>query len=75
MNLKPELLATLVALGTTNDELTLLSNRMLGAVSGLQAQLNALDAQLQVLNAQRDAVVAELTQANITVAKLIDPEV
>lgn len=72
MNLKPELLTALVTLGVTEPELELLRGRMLSAVTGLQAQLNALDMQIATLQAQRTAVVAELTQANVTVGKLID---
>lgn len=72
MNLKPELLTALVALGVTEDELTLLSGRMLGAVTGLQATLVSLDSQLSSLYAQREAVLVELNQANTTVAKLIN---
>lgn len=72
MNLKPELLSTLVALGVTEEELVLLGDRMLSAVTGLQAQLNALNAQIDTLSAQRDAVVAELARGVATVKKLGD---
>lgn len=73
MNLRPELLETMSVLGVTEPELDLLRSRMLGAVTGLQAQLTALDAQIATLQAQRDAVVTELKQANFTVGKLVDP--
>lgn len=72
MNLKPELLAVLQALGVTEVELELLRGRMLGAVTGLQAQLNALDMQITTLQSQRDAVLVELAQANSTVGKLVE---
>lgn len=74
MNLRPELLATLVTLGVNGDELVTLGSRMLSAVSSLEASLNALDGQIRTLQSQRDAVAAELTQANITVSKLIESE-
>lgn len=70
MNLKPELLSTLTDLGLTAPELELFRDRMLMAVTGLEAQINALDAQIATLESQRDAVAAELAQANVTVAKL-----
>lgn len=72
MNLKPELLSAMSSLGVTEPELDLLRARMLGAVTGLQAQLTALDAQIATLQAQRDAVAQELSQANVTVGKLIE---
>lgn len=71
MNLNPELMQTMVNLGVTEPELELLRSRMLSAVTGLQAQLNALDAQIATLTAQREAFYVELQQANITVGKLI----
>ena len=74
MNLHPDVLATLVARGLTQAEIELLASRMLSAVTGLQAQLNALDMQIATLQSQRDAVQAELGQANITVGKLIAPD-
>lgn len=74
MNLKPELLSALTNLGVTETELELLRTRMLSAVTGLEAQLNALGSQISTLSAQRDAVSAELQQANITVGKLISSE-
>ncbi len=73
MNLKPELLSTMAQLGVTEAELDLLRGRMLSAVTSLQAQLNALDAQIATLNAQRDVVVGELSQADVTISKLVDP--
>lgn len=72
MNLKSELLQTLTDLGVTPDELTLLQGRMLSAVSSLQAGIAALDAQISTLQGQRDELTAELNQAGVTVAKLID---
>jgi D-serine dehydratase len=72
MNLKPQLLDTMTTLGVTEPELDLLRSRMLGAVTGLQAQLSALDMQIATLQAQRDAVAAELGRASVTVGKLID---
>lgn len=73
MNLRPELLSTMAQLGVTEAELDLLRGRMLSAVTSLQAQLNALDAQIATLNAQRDVLVGELSQANVTISKLVDP--
>lgn len=72
MNLKPQLLDTMTALGVTEPELDLLRSRMLSAVTGLQAQISALDMQIATLQAQRDAVAAELGRASVTVGKLID---
>lgn len=72
MNLKSELLQTLTDLGVTPDELTLLQGRMLSAVSSLQAGIMALDAQIATLQGQRGELAAELNQASVTVAKLID---
>lgn len=74
MNLHPDVLATLISRGLTEPEIALLASRMLSAVTSLQAQLTALDAQISTLTAQRDAVQAELNQANITVGKLIAPD-
>jgi len=72
MNLKPELLATLIALGIDEQELALLQAGMLGTVSSLQSQIEALSGQIENLTNQRNALVAQLNQANITVGKLID---
>lgn len=72
MNLKPELLQALVDLGVTSDEVALLQDRMLSAVTGLQASLNALDAQIAQLQSQRATIVAELSAATVTVSKLGD---
>lgn len=74
MNLKPELQTTLTNLGVTEPELELLRSRMLSAVTGLEAQLNALDAQINTLSAQRDEVLVELQQASLTVGKLVSSE-
>lgn len=70
MNLKPELLTTMDALGVTADELAVLQARMLSAVTGLQAQLSALNSQIGQLTAQRAAVETELQAALVTVGKL-----
>ena len=75
MNLKPELLATMFALGVTETELDTLKARMLFSVTSLQAQVNALDAQIATLTAQRDAVRQELAAALVTASKLVDPAV
>lgn len=72
MELKPELLSTLIDLGVTEAELELLRGRMLSAVTSLEAHLNALTAQIATLSAQRDAVQEELQASMVTVAKLID---
>jgi hypothetical protein len=75
MNLKPELLATMTALGVTEPELDTLRARMLFSVTSLEAQVNALDAQIATLTAQRDTVRQELEAALVTAAKLVDPAV
>lgn len=72
MNLKSELLSTLNQLGITETELETLRSRMLSAVTALEAQVNALNSQIATLTFQRDAALAELQQANITVNKLIE---
>jgi phage shock protein A len=72
--LKPELLTTLTNLGITEPELETLRSRMMGAVTGLEANLSALNLQIEQLTAQRDAILAELQQAHITVSKLINSE-
>lgn len=72
MNLKPELLQVMADLGVTEPELETLRSRMMSAVTGLTAQLNALNSQIETLSAQRDALKEELSKANITVDKLID---
>ena len=59
------------ALGVTERELELLRSRMLGAVTGLQAQITALDTQIATLQAQRDAAAHELAAAQVTVGKLV----
>lgn len=73
MNLKPELLSTMNTLGVTDVELQVLQSRMLSAVTSLEAHLNALNAQISTLTAQRDSVSAELSAAQVTVAKLVAP--
>lgn len=73
MNLKPELLATMTALGVTEAELDTLRARMLFSVTSLEAQVNALDAQIATLTAQRDAARQELEAALVTASKLVDP--
>ena len=72
MNLKPELLSTLVSLGVTEPEIAMLGEKMLSSVSGLQATLNALDAQIATLTAQRDEALSELARGLATVKKLGD---
>lgn len=72
MNLKSELISTLNQLGVTETELETLRSRMLSAVTALEAQVNALNSQIATLTSQRDASLAELQQANITVNKLIE---
>lgn len=71
MNLKPELLAVLSELGVTAPELEPLKERMMSAVTSLQAYMTALDAQIDTLTAQRDAAAESLVQANVTVNKLL----
>jgi hypothetical protein len=75
MNLKPELLATITALGVTEAELDTLRARMLFSVTSLEAQVNALDAQIATLTGQRDAARQELEAALVTASKLVDPAV
>lgn len=75
MNLKPELLATMTALGVTAPELDTLKARMLFSVTSLEAQVNALDAQIATLTSQRDAASEELAAALVTASKLVDPAV
>lgn len=72
MNLKPELLTTLINLGVDKEELVLLGDKMLSAVTNLQANLAALNSQIESLNAQREAVLVELNKGLSTVSKLGD---
>lgn len=71
MELRPELAATLTSLGLGGAEVELLRQRMMFAVTNLEASLNALNMQIQTLTAQRDQIEEELINANITVAKLV----
>lgn len=71
MNLKTELINTMTTLGLTEPELALLYDRMMGTVTGLEAQITALDTQIATLTSQRGTIVAELAQAKVTVSKLI----
>ena len=75
MNLKPELLSTMNALGVTAEELETLQARMMFSVTSLEAQVMALDAQIATLTAQRDAARQELAAARVTASKLVDPAV
>lgn len=70
MNLKPELLDVLTALGVTPEEVDLLRERMLSAVTSWQAKVTALDAQIATLEAQRVEALAALDQGLTTVNKL-----
>ena len=71
MELNPLLLETMVTLGITPEELETLMGRMMFAVTNLRAQLSSLDAQIEQLQAQRSTILAELSKANVTVAKLM----
>ena len=73
MNLKPELLTAMTALGVTGAELDTLKSRMMFSVTSLEAQVMALDAQIATLTAQRDAARQELAAARVTASKLVDP--
>jgi len=72
MNLKPELLSTMNALGVTAEELETLQARMMFSVTSLEAQVMALDAQISTLTAQRHAARQELEAALVTVSKLVN---
>jgi hypothetical protein len=72
MNIKTQLASTLIDLGVTETELETLRYRMLSAVTALEAQVNALNSQINTLTSQRDAAIAELQQANVTVGKLLE---
>lgn len=74
MNLKPELLQTMLNLGVNQEELAMLMDKMMSAVVSRQAAITALDAQIATLTSQREAVFAELQQANVTVGKLVSSE-
>lgn len=72
MILNSSLIAVLSTLGVTDNELETLRSRMLSAVTALEAQVNALNSQINTLTSQRDAALAELQQANVTVGKLLE---
>lgn len=74
MELKPELLQTMLNLGVDPSEIGMLMEKMLSAVTSRQAELTAIDAQISTLNSRRDTLIAELAEADITVAKLIVTE-
>lgn len=71
MNLHLDILAALTAHGITPEELADLQARMLGTVTGLQAEIAALDMQISTLTAQRDELNTRLASGIATVNKLI----
>ncbi len=74
MNLKPELLATLTALGITEAELPVLYDRMMSLITDLQAQVTALSSQIESLETQKAEVEQKLIDGQVIAYKLLDSQ-
>lgn len=73
-SLHPEVLQTLTDRGFTPQEVITLRERMLYSVASLQVRISALTAQIDALTVQRSELQVELTNASVTVGKLLaDP--
>jgi uncharacterized protein involved in exopolysaccharide biosynthesis len=74
MNLKPELLATLTALGITEAELPVLYDRMMSLITDLQAQVTALSSQIESLETQKAEIEQKLIDGQVIAYKLLDSQ-
>jgi hypothetical protein len=72
MNLKPELLTTLINLGITEAELPVLYDRMMSLITDLQAQVTALSSQIESLETQKAEVEQKLIDGQVIAYKLLD---
>jgi hypothetical protein len=74
MNLKPELLTTLINLGITEAELPVLYDRMMSLITDLQAQVTALSSQIESLETQKAEVEQKLIDGQVIAYKLLDSQ-
>jgi hypothetical protein len=74
MNLKPELLTTLTALGITEAELPVLYDRMMSLITDLQAQVTALSSQIESLETQKAEAEQKLIDGQAIAYKLLDSQ-
>jgi hypothetical protein len=74
MNLKPELLTTLINLGITEAELPVLYDRMMSLITDLQAQVTALSSQIESLETQKAEAEQKLIDGQVIAYKLLDSQ-